>query len=342
MQLQLAALHGLQRVRRHAVHAHVPLRLDARLDDVAGARAHTDHHRVRLAAHVQPLLLERLAHLEARLEARLAGELEAVLVERAVVVEHVHHGQVVALAAREIVRVVRRRHLHHAGALLHVDQLGVEHDRQLAPAERVHHELAVQVGVARVLRMHGHRTVGQHGLQTRGGDLEPLVAVGHRVQEVIHGAERVLLGLQLAVDQLPGHLEPRGPVHLHLVHLDLRERRVQRAAPVHQAVGTVDQTLLVHLHEGLGDGARTHLVHGERLTRPVQRTAQSAQLVADVAALGLLPLPHTLEELLAAQIVSRLVLLAHQRSLHHRLRGDAGVIRARHPQHFVSAHAVPA
>ena len=45
--------------------------------------------------------------------------------------------RLVALAGREVVEVVRRRHLHRAGAELHVDQDRVGDDRDLAVDERM-------------------------------------------------------------------------------------------------------------------------------------------------------------------------------------------------------------
>ncbi len=42
------------------------------------------------------------------------------------------------------------------------------------------------------------------------------------------------------------------------------------------------------------------------------------------------------------KVVAAHAALALQALLHHRLRGDAGVVRAGHPQHAAAAHAVPA
>ena len=57
--------------------------------------------------------------------------------------------QVVALAGLEIVRIVRGRHLHHAGAELGIGEF-VQDDRDLAIHQRQRHRAAVQIAVALV------------------------------------------------------------------------------------------------------------------------------------------------------------------------------------------------
>ena len=52
--------------------------------------------------------------------------------------------------------------------------------------------------------------------------------------------------------------------------------------------------------------------------------------------------PHLLDELLAPQRVAVGLLALHQLALDHHLRGDAGVVGARLPQHVLAAHALEA
>ena len=68
----------------------------------------------------------------------------AAAVILAVFVDHLDHGQVVAAAGFEIVRVVRRRHFDHAGAEFGIGQI-VEDDGNLAIHQRQLDGLAVQV-----------------------------------------------------------------------------------------------------------------------------------------------------------------------------------------------------
>src|SRR5438067_7378181 len=51
-------------------------------------------------------------------------------------------------------------------------------------------------------------------------------------------------------------------------------------------------------------------------------------------------LPISFQKLLTAQILA-LLAFNGELSLHHHLRGDAGMVGARHPQRFVAAHAFP-
>jgi hypothetical protein len=48
------------------------------------------------------------------------------------------------------------------------------------------------------------------------------------------------------------------------------------------------------------------------------------------------------DQFLAAEVVAGLLLLAEDEPLHHRLRGDAGVVGAGHPQGVVTLHPPPA
>jgi len=80
---------------------------------------------------------------------------------------------------------------------------------------------------------------------------------------------------------------------------------------------------------------------GEALPRPVARDAQSPVLIGDAAVVDLLPLPDTLHELFAAQVLAGDALLA-QFSLHHVLGGDAGVVGAGQIEGLVAPHAVVA
>ena len=115
------------------------MRLEDRLDNVAGSTADRHLHRVvaRLAkqAERRQLLLDE----RARVHASDAGKLARIGVERAVVVEDVDALEPVPLADLVVVEVVRQRDLDRARAKLHVDGDRVAHDRDpSALDERVH------------------------------------------------------------------------------------------------------------------------------------------------------------------------------------------------------------
>ena len=210
------------------------------------------------------------------------------------------------------------RDLHRARALLRVG-IFVGDDRDAAADERQDRELADQVLVALVLGMNGHGHVAEHRLGTRGrhGD----EAVGHALDGVADVPE-------VALD-------------LDLLHLEVGDRGLELRVPVHKALVLVDQALLVEVDEDLQHGLRQALVHGEALARPVAGGAEALELAHDGAAGLLLPLPDPLDEFLAAEVAA-LDLALGELALDDHLRGDAGMVHARLPQHVLAAHALEA
>ena len=124
------------------------------------------------------------------------------------------------------------------------------------------------------------------------------------------------------------------------MHLEVGDRGQQLRVPVDQPLVPVDQPFAIKLDEHLEHGARQALVHREALARPVAGRAEPLQLVDDGAAALRLPLPDALEEVLAAHLAAARLLALHQLPLDHHLRGDAGVVGARLPQHVLAAHAL--
>jgi hypothetical protein len=148
-------------------------------------------------------------------------------------------GQPVALADLEVVGVVRGRHLDRARAEARVDVF-VGDDRDPPVGQRQRDRAADQVAVAVVVRVDRHRGVPEHRLRAgrRDDDGVRAVAVPDRDEFAV---------VVVVVD------------------LDVRERRPAAGAPVDDALGAVDELVVVQpLEDGL-DGARQALVHGEPL-----------------------------------------------------------------------------
>src|SRR5262249_61833420 len=110
---------------------------------------------------------------------------------------------------------------------------------------------------------------------------------------------------------------------------------------VHEAFGAKDVAVAKHAEERVPHGAGARLIECEARALPVAGAAQLAQLTEDAGLVLVLPLPDALHQLLAAEVMARLLLLLHDEPFHHGLRGDAGVIRAWHPQGVVALHAAP-
>ena len=91
---------------------------------------------------------------------------------------------------------------------------------------------AVQMAEPLVVRMNRHAGVAQHGLGPGGGD---------RMNSPLRTLDRVAQIPEMAVD-------------LGLLHLEIRDGRLQLNVPVHQPLVAVDQAGLVQRDEGVDHG----------------------------------------------------------------------------------------
>ena len=317
----VAGAHGVAGHLRQLVDLDKPLQRKPRLDRLAGALrvAHGVHVRAHFLDNAA-LLRQRLAHGYAGLFAGHAVEAGAGIGDAALLVHHDRHVQVVAQAHLVVVRVVRRGDLHRTGAQLHVHVIVRDDLKLQILAQRVLEDLADEVRVALVFRVHGDSDVAKHCLHTGGGnDQVRLVVVERAVAD----------GDELALDVL---------VH----HLDVGDSSLQHRRPVDQAVVAVDQPAVVELLEDGLHGAREAVVKREALARPVHRVADGAHLRGDSAAVLLFPLPDALDELLAPVVVAVLALFRLELGLHLGLGGNAGVVHARQPKHLEALHALAA
>ncbi len=328
----LPRLVRLERAVGERLHAHEPLHREERLHDRVAALAvrHLVPHLLRLLEEAHGLELHE--DLLPRLEAVEPLELAAVLVDPAVLFEDVHHVEVVALPDLEVVGVVAGRHLERARAhlLLAVLHVLVGDDLYLPVHEGEEHRPPHEGPLGLVLGVHGHRGVAEHRLGPRRRDRhEGRGCMGElRPPCTPRALERILDVVEVARDLLR-------------LGLLVREGRLAARTPVHEALAPVDEALLVELHEHLAHGARELGGHRELLALPVAGGAQRLELLDDRPAALLPPLPHALDELLAAQVEPGLLLLL-QLLLHHVLRRDPGVVRARDPARVPSLHAAPA
>ncbi len=217
----------------------------------------------------------------------------------------------------EVGRVVPGRDLQGPGAELGLD-VGVGDDLQPPADDRQDRRLPHQARVAVVVRVHGDRRVGEHGLRPHRGHGERPVPAGQRVVDVV---ERV------------GDLA--------LVDLEVRDRRLQARIPVDHVVVAVDQALAVEVHEDLQDRGGIALVEREALVLVVARRAEALVLLDDRRAVLLAPLPDALDERLAAERLAARA-LGLQRLLDLALRRDAGVVGAEDPARAPAQHAVVA
>ncbi|MGF6921853.1 hypothetical protein OKW28_006050 [Paraburkholderia sp. 40] len=153
-------------------------------------------------------------------------------------------------------------------------------------------------------------------MATGGGDGQMARAVGQRIVDV-----------------------PQVAVFFFADHFEVGYGGEQHRVPVHEALAAIDQALFIQTHEHVAHGGRRLVVHREVFARPVDRCTETTHLIRDRGAGLLLPLPHALEELLAAEVVARHALCV-ELAFDDDLRSDARVVGARHPQRVLAEHAV--
>lgn len=91
--------------------------------------------------------------------------------------------------------------------------------------------------------------------------------------------------------------EGRGP---EAAHLNVADCSVQGAAPVNQAVLSVDEALLMQPDKGLLNSPHQVVIHGECQSVPINTDAHAPHLTKDLATIGFHPSKHLLQECLPA------------------------------------------
>ncbi len=166
--------------------------------------------------------------------------------------------------------------------------------------------------------MDGNGAVAEHGLGTRGRDDQVAVTRRQGVLEVPEAA-----GFVLRED------------------FEVGQCRVQHRVPVDEPLAAIDQALFVEFDEDFGDRPRTTLVHREPVAAPVDGCAHAPQLLRDLAARVLLPVPDALHEFLAAEFAPGGA-FGIQQALDDHLCRDARVVHSRLPERAIPGHALVA
>ena len=159
----------------------------------------------------------------------------------------------------EVHRIVTGRDLERAGAELALDALVRDH-RHDALDVRDHDLLADRVAVALVVGMDGDGDVGEHRRGADGRDRDVARPVGERIAGI---GERV--------------------VHVDVLDLEVRDRRLVERAPVDDPLGAVDPAPVPEMDEEAHDRLDVEVVHCEALAAVVERGAEAAELAHDRA-----------------------------------------------------------
>ena len=121
-------------------------------------------------------------------------------------------------------------------------------------------------------------------------------------------------------------------------HFVIADGRLQKRVPINQSLAAIDQLFLNRSKKEVPDGSSAHIVQRETHALPITAGSQLLQLAEDAGFVLLFPFPDAADQLLAAQIVAGLALLFAQTPFDNGLRGDAGVVRAGHPQRVEALH----
>jgi hypothetical protein len=174
--LDAAGFDGGDRLFGERLHADEPLLRDQRLDDGFAAVALSDGKDVGLDLDEDAGGFEIGDDAAASLEAVEAGIGPGLRGHERILADDFDPGEVVALAALEVVGVVRGCDFDDAGAELRVGQF-VEHDGDLAVHQRENYAGAAQVGVPLVGRIDGDGGVAEHRFGTSGRHCEEAIGV---------------------------------------------------------------------------------------------------------------------------------------------------------------------
>ena len=164
--------------------------------------------------------------------------------------------------------------------------------------------------------MHAHGGVAEHCLGPRGRELD-----------------RAIGWLAGCVDDRIGE-RPERSVDLLLVDLVVGDGGSEEGIPIHQPLPAVDQPVAKHAKERPPDCPRADRVQREPRPPPIARGTDPGQLREDPLLVGVLPVPNAVDQLLAANVVPGQTLLFEHSPFDDRLRRDAGVVGAGHPQRF--------
>ena len=184
--------------------------------------------------------------------------------------------------------------------------------------------------------MDGNGAIAQHRLGPGRGDRDIIALLAEGNVSVL-----ILLDIFIGLAILQRIFEmPEMAVDLFIFHFQIGDGGFEMRIPINETLIAIDQPFIVKLNENAQDRIGKALIHGEAFARPVAGCAKPLELADDRAARFFLPLPDALDKSFAAHCAAVRLLPFHELALDHHLRGDAGMIGARLPEHILTAHAL--
>ncbi len=311
---------GLGRRAFELVDRHEPLLGQPGLKRRVAAVAVHDGMVVVLHVIEQPVFLEPCHHGLTALVAAHAAESAVTFDHMGRFVEDVDLLKTVALAHGVVVGVVSWGDLHEARTETGID-VEIGEDGDIAIDDRKLHRGADELVLVVVLRTDRNTRVSEHGLGTRGGNDDVILTVdgfGERVAQM-----------------------PQMPILFLVLGLIVGDGGGAVRAPIHDALTAIDKVVVVPIAEHLADRLRVVGVHGEMRIGEVDGAAHALDLLDDVSAVFMCPVPAGIDERIAADLAARDA-LGGELLVNLRLRGDAGMVGAQNPAGRNAAHAVHA
>ncbi len=171
--------------------------------------------------------------------------------------------------------------------------------------------------------MHSHRRITQHRLRPRRRNCHmrrlTRLRVDHRVLKV-----------------------PKVALHRLVKYLIIAHGGLQERVPIHEPLTAIDFSVLEQPEEPLSHCPRALIVEREPRALPITTATKLTKLAENAGFILILPFPNALHEPFAAQVVARFLLFLEQPPLDHRLRRNAGMIGAWHPQRIKPLHPLHA
>ena len=265
-------------------------------------------------------------------------------------IHHIDHAKTGALAHIPVIEIMGRGDFHRAGALFGIG-IGIGHNRDRPPDQRQAHGFADQMLIAFIIRVHGHAGIAQHGFRACCGDDQviPFLAEGDGTVFVFFHIFKRRPVFELIAQA------PEMAILFDLLHLKIRDRRLEMRIPIDEPFSFVNQSLVIKINEYFqnrimeiravfmaGPRIARRARHGKGRALPITGTAQSLKLIDDLTAGFFFPGPDLFQEFLAPQFPASGIAFCGEFFLDNQLGRDPGMIRARLPERVKATHPVPA
>ncbi len=131
---------------------------------------------------------------------------------------------------------------------------------------------------------------------------------------------------------------PEVAFHRVVIHLVVGHGGLQERVPIHEPLAAEDQPIFEHFEKRVPDRAGTNFIEREPRAPPIATEAHLPELLQDAGFVFVFPFPNAFDQSFTAQLVAIEIFFFLQPPLDHRLRGDAGVICAGHPERVITLH----